>query len=131
MSNIYRYRYWRPEHGETFEDGRIVSIDWEDAADAATHAAEYDHDRRDGNECSWPVDYCVQEIDETGGPIGPVEMYEVERDFDPVFSAALVPKTPSTRKHTLTENDDCVAYCAACAENHRRGLNPDGTPKEP
>lgn len=34
---------------------------------------------------------------------------------------------PSARQHTLREDESCVGWCAACAENGARGLNPDGT----
>lgn len=29
--------------------------------------------------------------------------------------------------HVLNDHDECVTWCVACAENTRRGLNPDGS----
>lgn len=36
---------------------------------------------------------------------------------------------PSELGHVTNDHDDCVSWCYCCAENVRRGLNPDGTQK--
>jgi hypothetical protein len=35
------------------------------------------------------------------------------------------------KRHTLTEEGDCVGWCSACRENRASGRNPDGTAPEP
>lgn len=37
----------------------------------------------------------------------------------------------STEKHVTNDFDECVSWCPPCTTNRSRGLNPDGSDKEP
>ena len=100
MSNVYRV--WCLSWDDTEEDGCDVTVVtdvakafkkspprgviWSfaalDAETAAEMYADYAHDHRDGNECTWPLLFRVR------CPDGAVQDYSVDRDFAPTFRAA-------------------------------------------
>ena len=97
-----RYRVWCLSWEDTEDDGMEVVwypalgpvpapekdtvYDWRvsDAKSAAEAYADFAHSHRDGYECSWPLTFRVR------SPDGSTQDFEVERDFDPVFSARAV-----------------------------------------
>jgi hypothetical protein len=54
------------------------------AEDAVLEYARYAHNHRDGYECTWPLTFRVR------NPDGSTEDFEVERDYEPTFSACRV-----------------------------------------
>ena len=105
------YRVWCLSWDDTEEDGKdVVAVDilkaigkppptrrdpievyyQLDAESAAEEYADYAHDSRDGNECTWPLVFRVR------GPDGALQDFEVVRDFDPTFRATPV-KQPGAR----------------------------------
>ena len=63
-----------------------------DAEAAAEEYASYAHDRRDGNESTWPLVFRVR------GPDGTLQDFSVDRDFDPTFRAAPLRKAAEERQ---------------------------------
>lgn len=62
-----------------------------DAAEAVEAYADYAHDHRDGNESTWPLVFRVR------SPDGTLQDFEVDRDFEPTFSA--FPVKPQGVRH--------------------------------
>lgn len=105
------YRVWCLSWEDTEEDGKdVVAADLLasigkppkrhgpievyhqiDAEDAAEAYADYAHDHRDGNECTWPLVFRVR------CPDGTLQDFEVDRDFAPTFHAA--PVKPQGERH--------------------------------
>lgn len=63
----------------------------------------------------------VRTDENTDGRTDPVERGDKKR----------APAKPSDHKHVINDVDECVSWCPACRENTSRGLNPDGTKKDP
>ncbi len=82
MSTIHQYVY--TVHGESFEDGLLVSSCWgeEDKEWLAEDCAKNYHQHHDGWESSWPITIIVYRLD--GTKLG---TFDVDRDVEPVFSA--------------------------------------------
>lgn len=95
------YRVWCLSWEDTEADGcDVVAVDlsrefrnspprgvvWSfgtlDAETAAEMYADYAHDNRGGNECTWPLVFRVR------CPDGALQDFSVDRDFDPTFRAA-------------------------------------------
>jgi hypothetical protein len=62
-----------------YPDG--VGIPCDDVEEAAEQYADYFHSQRDGYENTWPLEFVVHDGEK-------FYLVEVERDFDPTFSAA-------------------------------------------
>jgi len=82
-------KYYIKEYGNGPEDAQelpsgVWNCDTDCAEDFAEAAAAYDHDHHDGWECTWPIVYTVVYDDGTEVDL------EVEREFDPIFSACEV-----------------------------------------
>jgi hypothetical protein len=108
-----RYRVWclsweeEEEHGADVIGYDILSHDYNKrvprdevhvpdtvlygTASAAEAYADYIHSNRDGNECSWPLQFRVR------NPDGSTEDFEVDREFVPEFSAAPIKPIPRKR----------------------------------
>lgn len=63
----------------------VANVSLGDASDAAEAYADHVHSNCDGSESSWPLVFRVR------SPDGSIQDFSVDRDYDPVFSAALVP----------------------------------------
>jgi hypothetical protein len=97
MSDEKRYRVWCLSWDEAEEDGRdvvrhdhageapngVIAVAYldVDSEAAAELYAEYVHDNCDGYESTWPLKFRVRK------PDGTTEDFEVEREYDPTFTA--------------------------------------------
>jgi hypothetical protein len=91
-----KYRVWclswedGEEHGRDVVFGPpltpappgCIATAWPGAESAVEAYAEYVHDNRDGHECTWPLTFRVRK------PDGTTEDFEVEREYEPTFSAS-------------------------------------------
>lgn len=97
------YRVWCLSWEDAEEDGRDVAwysildgppphsaertvFSWHvtDAESAVEAYADYVHSHRDGWDCTWPLRFRVRK------PDGTIEDFEVEREYDPTFSATRI-----------------------------------------
>lgn len=76
-----KVKYWLPEHGQTVEDGYEVETDSDIPRWIAQDAADDYHSEHDGWESRWPLTIALQLED------GTQKQFEVECDYDPVFTA--------------------------------------------
>lgn len=85
---VTRKTYWYSidGHGDDlgieFESSHLEIDRW-----LAEDCAEDYHGEHDGWECSWPMTFCIREVE--GGPI--VARFEVYRETVPQFTARLIP----------------------------------------
>lgn len=103
---MVKYRWWCLSDNETTADARDVVAN--DALDAAEIAADTDHSNHDSDEDDWPRRYAVQPV------VGDrkVQIFDVEREFDPTFNASEVRRCKSPECHRLREISG--SKCTSC-----------------